>query len=140
MRLVPSRHIALALGGFSKLFMASTRTQQGALLSNATFIQQVTGSLAAYAWTVIFEAAGTTNHANRLKFAQAILSGPSSAIQQATNMVASLAQSAAISAQAGTPTAILDSDVDTAVTNQFNAFANSYVTQLNSGAIVGIGS
>lgn len=120
--------------------MASTRTQQGTLVTQAStngFLAQVVGSLLTYAIGVLGEGAGIPNHANRLAFARAIIQAPQ---DRGSNMIPGYLQSAAISAAAGTPASILDSDVDAETAVLFNPYANLYVTQLGYGPGLQVGS
>lgn len=120
--------------------MASTRAQQGTLITQAAsngFLNQVVGSLVAMAISVIEEASTVADHANRLKFANAIVANPT---YQATFMLPGYLQSANISAAAGTPASIADADVDAQTINIFNFYANQYAAQIVTGAALNLGS
>ena len=121
--------------------MASTRAQQAEIIRNSTVIDQITGSLLAAAYNVINEAANTTNHANRLVYANAILVNP---LAQAQFFAPALMTNATLQGEAGNAagasgTPFADSDVDFVVAGLFNNYANQYVAQLNSGAGLQIG-
>jgi len=116
--------------------MASTRAQQGALLTDPTFLAQMTGSLLAMAYAVITEPVGTANHVNRVLFANAIIGTPS---YQAKYMMPGVIPAANIIAAAGTPASIADADVDARVVFVFNFYANQFAAQLNSGVILTLG-
>jgi hypothetical protein len=120
--------------------MASTRTQQGQLVTQASmngFLSQVLGSLVNAAIGVFTEAGTTPNHANRLAYARAIAANPQT---QASNMLPGYLQSPAISAAAGTPASILDSDVDAQTSALFNTYANWYAQQIAFGPVPQIGN
>ncbi len=116
--------------------MASTRAQQGALLKDQTFLNQVTGSLNAMAYLVVMEAGTVANHANRVLYANAILVNPAA---EALQILPGVMASAAVLAAAGTPASILDSDVDTRVVLVFNYYANQYVASAPSSAPLVLG-
>lgn len=117
--------------------MASTRAQQGALISNQLFLEQVAGSLLAFANTVFLEDAATANHAHRLLFSRALLQG---VMTHAGIFASTYLTSAAISAAAADASTIADADVDATTAAQFDVYANYYAAQNPVGAFIGIGS
>jgi hypothetical protein len=120
--------------------MASTRAQQGALITAAGtngFLSQVIGSILNYAIGVLTEGGAVTNHVNRLAYARSVIGAPSSFAQ---NMLPGYLQSAVISAAAGTPASILDTDVDTQTNTIWNPYANQFAAQAASGVPLQFGS
>jgi hypothetical protein len=118
--------------------MASTRIQQAQLVLSLPFQQQVMGSLLALcSFIITTEAAGVANHANRLIYANAILTNP---LAIAGFVAPGLISQAAILADAGNTaagasgTVVPDADCDAAVLAVFNFFANQWVAQFSSGA------
>lgn len=111
--------------------MASTRAQQAQLIKNQTFLDQLAGSLLAAAVQVTNEGANFANHANRLLYANAILVNPAA---QAAFMAPGVLTNPTISAEAGTPQAVPDGDVDFVVASLFDTYANQYAAQVISGA------
>ena len=115
----------------------STRAQQAQLITNATFQQQVIGSLIYTATQVINEAATTANHIHRLAWANAILANPQ---QQMLFFIPAVLTNATISAAAGavsmtaSGTPCNDSDIDYVVASLYNTYADQYVSQINVGA------
>ena len=113
--------------------MAATRLQQYQLLTNSTFAEQVAGSLLAAAFSVVNEAASTTDHANRLAYANSILvSG--NPLGQATLMLPMMLTNATIAGEAGNAngasgTPVADSDVDFVVASLFTQFADAYANR-----------
>jgi hypothetical protein len=116
--------------------MASTRAQQGALLANPTFLNQITGSLLSYANSVFLEEPGTPNHMIRLKFARALLGTP---LQHATILAPTYLNSPAIAAAAGDVSTIADADVDAATAAQFDIYAAFYASEQTSGVLLPFG-
>ena len=122
--------------------MASTRAQQAQLLTNPTFLQQVEGSLLAAAAQVLSEAQTTTNHANRLLWANAIYINPQA---QTQFFLPGMLSNATISGEAGNApgasgTPCADSDVDFVVASLFNIYSNQFAKQQNIGAPLQMGS
>jgi hypothetical protein len=116
--------------------MASTRAQQAQLIKNQTFLDQLAGALLAAASQVINESANAQNHANRLAYANAILVNPA---LQASFMAPGVLTNATISAEAGTPQTIPDSDMDFVVASLVDIYANQYAAQVISGAPLHVG-
>jgi ABC-type Co2+ transport system permease subunit len=123
--------------------MASTRIQQAQLVLSVPFQQQIMGSLLALcSFIVTQEAVGVANHVNRLAYANAILINP---LAQAVFIAPGMLSQAAILADAGNTaagasgTVVPDADCDAGVLALFNFYANQYVAQVNSGAVLHIG-
>jgi hypothetical protein len=122
--------------------MPSLRAAQGKLLSNPSVLQQLTASLLAESYAVLSEGAGVSSHANRLKFANAIIAQPGSV---ANFMLPALCYNANIAAAAnnapdanGTPLA--DADVDALVQTIYTAYATQFVAAPTFGVPLQLGS
>lgn len=119
--------------------MASTRTEQGALITDAAtngFLNQVIGSVMNAVQSILFEGA-VTDHDNRLLFARALIATPTPICKY---MLPGYLQSSAIVAVAGAPATIVDADVDTQTASMWNTYADQYATQLQSGTPLQFGS
>jgi hypothetical protein len=120
--------------------MASTRSQQGALITAATsngFLAQAVGSVLAYAVGVLTEGAGVNDHVNRLGFARAVINAP---VSTTVWLLPGYLQNANIVAACGTPASIADADVDAQTATIWNVFANAYAAQLQAGTPLQFGS
>ena len=115
----------------------STRAQQAQLLKDQTFQDQVEGALIAAASNVMNEAAGAPHHEPRLKWANAIIA---SSRQQMAFFLAGMLTNPSISANAATPLAISDGDVDYVVASLFDKYADQYAAQQNIGAPLQLGN
>jgi hypothetical protein len=122
--------------------MASTRAQQAEILRNPSYLDQLAGSLLAAAVNVINEATTTTDHANRLAFARAIIGNPQA---QAAFMAPGTMSNATLAGEAGNAagasgTPFTDSDVDFVVASLFNIYADQFAAQQNIGAALQLGA
>jgi hypothetical protein len=109
----------------------STRAQQTQLIRDSGFLDQLAGSLLYTANQVVNEASTTANHINRIAYANSIFLSPQSA---ASFMAPGILTNATISAEAGTPSSISDSDMDYVVASLFDKYANQYAASHNIGA------
>lgn len=121
--------------------MASTRIQQTQLIFSLAFQQQIAGSLLALSSFVITaELTTVTNHANRLIFANGILTNP---MGIAAYVAPGMFSQAAILADAGlaigaSGTVVPDADCDAAVTAVYNFYANQFAAQGGIGSPLNI--
>lgn len=104
----------------------STRAQQAQILRNDLVLDQLAGALIAAAVNVVNEGPTTPNHANRVYWANVILSNPRNA---AAIMAPGLLTNPTIASQAGNTagasgTPFSDSDIDYVVASLFDAYAN----------------
>jgi hypothetical protein len=109
----------------------ATRIQQFQVLQNPAFQQQLASCLLFAAINVLAEDAGTANHVNRVKWANAIVLSP---LGQAATVLNYTMTNPTIAAAAGNApgpsgTPFADSDIDFVVASLFDKFATQFAGQ-----------